>query len=58
MRAPSDDETQPEPNVADQHDQADQQDQQDGFVVGSSAGLLDLDQGGVVHQTVVEVRLP
>ena len=56
--ATSDDKTQPEPNVANQHDQSDHQDQQDGLVVGGSAGLLDLDQGGVVHQTVVEVRLP
>ena len=55
--ATPDDKTQPEPDVANQHDQSDQQDQQDGLVVGSSAGLLDLDQGGVVHQTVVEVRL-
>ena len=55
--AAPDDKTQPEPNVANQHDQSDHQDEQDGFVVGSSAGLLDLHQGGVVHQTVVEVRL-
>ena len=58
MGATSDDKTQPEPNVANQHDQSDHQDQQDGLVVGGSAGLLDLDQGGVVHQTVVDVRLP
>ena len=58
MRPSPDDKAQPEPNVADQHDQPDQEDQQDGFVVGRSAGLLDLDEGGVVHQPVVEVRLP
>ena len=57
MGATSDDKTQPEPNVANQHDQSDHQYQQDGLVVGRSAGLLDLDQGGVVDSVVGVQRL-
>ena len=57
MGASSDNEAQPEPDVANQHDQADEEDQEDGLVVGSSAGLLYLDEGRVVHQPVVDVCL-
>ena len=57
MGASSDNEAQPEPDVANQHDQPDEEDQEDGLVVGSSAGLLYLDEGRVVHQPVVDVCL-
>ena len=55
MRSSSDNEAQPEPDVPHQHDQPDQQDEQDGLVVGRSAGLLDLDESGVVHDPAVDV---
>lgn len=51
MRLAADDETQPKPDVAKEHDKANQEDQEDGLVVGGSAGLLYLDQGGVMHHT-------
>lgn len=55
VRSSSDDKTEPEPDVAHQHDQSDQQDEQDGLVVGRSAGLLYLDERGVVHHPAVDV---
>ena len=55
--ASPDDKTEPEPNVSHQHDQTDQEDQQDGLVVGGSAGLLNLDEGCVVHHSCVHTAL-
>ena len=52
-----DDEAEPEPDVAEEHDEADQEDQEDGLVVGGSAGLLYLDQGRVMHHPRVQTAL-
>ena len=54
MRLAAGDETQPKPDVANEHDEANKEDQEDGLVVGGSAGLLYLDQGGVMHHTRVQ----
>ena len=47
-----DDEAQPEPDVAGEHEEADQEDQVDGLVIRCRAGFLYLDQGGVMHPVV------
>ena len=47
-----DDKAEPEPDVAAEHEEADEEDQVDGLVVGGCAGLLNLDQGGVVDAMV------
>ena len=52
MSLPSDHKAEPEPNVAAEHEEADEEDQVDCLVVSSRAGLLDLDQGGVVNTVV------
>ena len=55
VRSSSDHKAEPEPDVAHQHDQPDQEDEEDGLVVGRGAGLLYLDQRGVVHHPAVDV---
>ena len=57
VRLSADDEAKPEPDVADEHDEANQEDQEDGLVVGGSAGLLYLDQCGVMHHARVQTAL-
>ena len=57
MRLSSDDKAQPEPNVADQHDEPNQEYEQDGLVVGGGAGLLYLDECGIVHHASVDTVL-
>ena len=57
VRLSANDETEPEPDVAEEHDEANQEDQEDGLVVGGSAGLLYLDQGGVMHHPRVQTAL-
>ena len=52
-----DDKAEPEPDVATEHEEADEKNQVDGLVVRGSAGLLDLDQGGVVDSVVGVQRL-
>ena len=52
MTLTSDHKAEPEPNVAAEHEEADEEDQVDCLVVSSRAGLLDLDQGGVVNTVV------
>ena len=57
MALTTDHKAEPEPDVAAEHEEADEEDQVDGLVVRSSAGLLDLDQGGVVDSVVGVQRL-
>ena len=57
VRLSTNDETEPEPNVAEEHDEANQEDQEDGLVVGGGAGLLYLDQCGVMHHARVQTAL-
>ena len=57
MGLAADDKAEPEPDVADEHDEAYQKDQEDGLVVGGSAGLLYLDQCGVMHHARVQTAL-
>ena len=57
MGLAADDKAEPEPDVADEHDEAYQKDQEDGLVVGGSAGLLNLDEGCVVHHSCVHTAL-
>ena len=52
MALSSDHKAEPEPDVATEHEEADEEDQVDGLVVGGCAGLLNLDQGGVVDAMV------
>ena len=52
MTLPADDEAEPEPNGAAEHEEADEEDQVDRLVVSGCAGLLDLHQGGVVNTVV------
>ena len=55
MRLSANNKAEPEPNVANQHDEPNQQDEEDGLVVSGCAGLLNLDQGMIVHHTGVDV---
>ena len=52
MTLPADDEAEPEPNVAAEHEEANEENQVDRLVVRGGACLLNLHQGGVVNTVV------